>query len=366
MDGNDMKQANILYEPTPISRLGFSADHPELPVCARTVLISQDFSCFAYMLQEYISYGIVSILMPSSLPEASATDQMPSMLRERVRIVSDAAEIEAVGRLLLPIRRTFEVEFEEGSGQLKFTKQFPRDLRKKILEVHQDLKRLAFGFNHSVAVEIDPTRFLDNLYGVRQHTSDPVGRSVLAQLEGLLRYYDTVVFYAQVPSDQTPFSLVTLFDSLINNTRYIEYSELIAGLSVPSTRTRALAKLRELSLFVKSKQMFATGWDYTTKILKVWTGLPLPESKELGSLMTSRTLPPVVNMNKAHERAVEAWRVFGAANKPLHREGSFVDVHWLPPLPSMRLSGEDTILGTVGQLLDQLQSMIDKDAGSQV
>ena len=49
-----MQKNEILYEPLPIGRIGVRRDTEE-------VVVAKDFSCFAHLLEEYISCGAVGI-----------------------------------------------------------------------------------------------------------------------------------------------------------------------------------------------------------------------------------------------------------------------------------------------------------------
>jgi hypothetical protein len=108
-----MKPADILYEPTPIGRIGVRKSDNQ-------VFIGFDYSCFAYMLEEYISYGIVSIVIPSSFPETSVLNDFPELLKKRLKVVDDQQEQEAVARLLFGLRREFNVELAEAENSLRF------------------------------------------------------------------------------------------------------------------------------------------------------------------------------------------------------------------------------------------------------
>jgi hypothetical protein len=107
---------------------------------------------------------------------------------------------------------------------------------------------------------------------------------------------------------------------------------------------------------------------------KVWPGFPLPESKDLGGIISGRTIPAIVDLTEARSRAVENWRFYARQNPPLWRDGKHLGpknvgriatsigiidlagaeiVDWLPPLPSMKAGGpssQTVILGTVGEL----------------
>lgn len=350
-----MQKSEVLYEPLPIARIGVQLDDHE-------VIVTNDFSCFAQMLEEYISFGVVQIVIPASSPEINTVEQMPSLLRKRIKILDDSKEVEAVERLLFNVRREFDVKFLDNLGQLEFPKHTPKDLIIQISRLHSDVKRLALGFNHGIQVEIDTQYSINVLRDLRMKIVDPTSRIVLAQLEALLNNYKDVNFDALILSNDTPQELISIFDRLVNDHKYLQYSDSIARLALPETRDQALVDLREFSRRTSSKEFIASGWNYLTKILKVWTGIPLPESKEIASLIHNKALPPLVNLKEARQRAIQMWRNSGNTNQPLRRDGLPITdkkILWVPPLNSMEVvePGKFTNFGTVGELLKALQEI---------
>jgi hypothetical protein len=142
-----MKPTEILYEPTSITRIGVR-DKDE-------VVFGTDYSCFAYMLEEYISYGIFSIIIPSSSPEKTIMDDIPELVKKRLKIVDDQKEREAVVRLLHGLRKESNVEISDDEGKLTFPKDIDSETQEQIAQIHDDVKRLAFGFNHDVHIELN-------------------------------------------------------------------------------------------------------------------------------------------------------------------------------------------------------------------
>ena len=106
-----MKQGIILYDPVPIGRLGVRKSDEE-------VIIANDYSCFAQMIEEYISYGVVKIAFPLSAPELTSIEQMPTILRNRVEIINDNSEREALHRVLFNLRKEFDVKIDENNDNL--------------------------------------------------------------------------------------------------------------------------------------------------------------------------------------------------------------------------------------------------------
>ncbi|WP_391557111.1 hypothetical protein [Robertmurraya sp.] len=328
------------------------------------VVVANDYSCFAQMLEEYISYGAVQIVIPRSAPETKTLDQMPLVLKNRILIIDDSNEIETLNRLLFKLRKEFEVTIDEEQGFLKYPKNIPQDLRYAIDQGHSDLKKIALGFNHSVQADVHTENSIHNLRFLRAKTTNSETKIVLADLEALLNQYRKVDFDAITPpKNDTPSELISIFDKLINDKHYLNYSESINQLIIPEEREEALMKIRELSRLIRSKNYIGEGWDYVSKILKVWTGIPFPESKAIGSLFNNKELPAFVDMDKARARALEMWLNSDLTSLPLRRDGlpiSNDDIAWLAPMDGMKVSASSNkhfSLGPVGELVKKLQEV---------
>jgi hypothetical protein len=355
-----LKKSEILYEPLPIGRLGVRKDNQE-------VIVAQDFSCFGQMLEEYICFGAVHIIIPSSSPEITTLEQMPRLLKKRIRIIDDSKEIETVYRLLYGLKKEFKFKINEEKNFLYFPKKTPHETIEHIDQVHKDIKKLALGFNHNIQIPINTQLSIESLKFLRTKVSDSATRLILAQIEALLNQYKKIEFEAlSTPKDDTPFELITVFDKLINDEHYLEYSDTITKLSSQITREQAKLKLKELTRLIGSKNYIGKSWDYIVKIIKVWTGVPLPEFKTIASLIKSNELPSLINMDIARKRAVEMWRNSNLTNQPLRRDGLPVldgDIKWMPPLDSMKVRSEDSrtfCLGTVGELKKALDKMLEE------
>lgn len=350
-----MQKSDVLYEPLPIGRIGVRKIDQE-------VIVAKDFSCFANMLEEYICFGTVNIVIPKSAPEITTLDQMPSLLRKRIKVIDDDCEIEAMRRLLFHLRNEFNATLSDEDLYFNFPKDTPREIVANLNKVHFDVKRLAIGFNHGIQVDIDPEASIKSLRFLRDKTVDGQSKVVLAQLEALLRVYGEVKFdAASPPRESTPKELISIFDRLINDAGYLEYSDAIVRLGQPSTRDKALIELREIERGIRSNNYISTGWNYLSKALKVWTGLPIPESGAIASIVKNRSLPPLVNMTEARKHAVEMWKNTELIHSPLRRDGKPVsgdNIHWLPPMDSMEIHSPDNKsfnLGTVGELVKALE-----------
>lgn len=358
-----MKEGIILYDPVPIGRLGVRKSDDE-------VIVANDYSCFAQLLEEYISFGVTKIAISASAPEIKTLDQMPLILRQRMHIIDDTSERETLHRILFNLRKEFEVKIDEEDDYLKFAKGTETIVIDSIENLHTDFKKIALGFNHGIQTDVNTVRLSKSLNFLRSKTKNTETRILLAELEALLNQYEKVEFNAITPpKEDTPKELMNRFDRLINDKNYLAYSDNIQKLSIPDDRNEALLRLRELTRTLKSKNYIAEGWDYVSKLLKVWTGLPFPESKTLASLFKNRHLPSFVDMETARLKAIEMWKATDATHTPLRRDGlpiSNDDITWIPVLDSMKVKTQYNrfgSLGTVGELLkvlEKVQTQIDK------
>ena len=141
----------------------------------------------------------------------------------------------------------------------------------------------------------------------------------------------------------------------------------MSKLNEAETRESALLEVRELARRLSSSRFVVATWDYITKILKVWPGIPLPESKDLAGIISGRTIPATVDLTEPRSRALENWLSYAKQNPPLGRDGRQLEgVQWLPPLSSMRVEGPGSFftLGTVGELLQALEAEVKLSAAS--
>lgn len=350
-----MHKSELLYEPLPVARIGIKKETEE-------VVVGHDFSCFANMLEEYISYGAVKICMPKSAPEIASIEQMPLLLKNRIKIINDNEEIESMRRILHGLRKELEISISDEDQHLKFKKNTPRELIQTVNNVHSIVKKLAIGFNHGIQIDINPDASVQALRYLRETVKDPQTRLVLAQLEALMGLYENVSFNAPTPpKDNPPLEIISIFDRLINDQAYLEYSDSVALLSDPSSRDRALIQIRELERGVRSLSFISSGWNYAAKVIKAWTGVPVPESNTISNLIQGRSLPALIDLQVARENAVSMWGKSELVHAPLGRDGTPLgegEIVWLPPLDSMEIhsfNNRPFTLGKVGELLEALK-----------
>lgn len=355
-----MYKSKLLFEPLPIGRIGVRKNTEE-------VVIANDFSCFAQMLEEYISFGAVDIYMPISSPEVSTLNDMPVLLRNRIKVVEDKNEIEAMRRLLHGLRTELLVKISDNDQSLKFPKGTPGKVRESVEYAHSIVKKLATGFNYGIQVDINPEQATKHFRFLREISSDIQTRVILAQLESLMGLYEGVNFDAPTPpKESAPKELITIFDRLINDQGYLEYSDSVAELAEPATREKALVKIREMERDVRSTSFISTGWNYAAKIIKVWTGVPIPESSAISNLVQGRNLPALIDLQNARSNAVSMWKKTGLVDSPLQRDGSPLEageIKWIPPMNSMRVSSPDNkaaSLGKVSEFLEALKKVSDE------
>ena len=196
---------------------------------------------------------------------------------------------------------------------------------------------------------------------LREVARRPTSRAILASFEGVLSCYEKIGFEAVTPPVDLPEAMVSLFDDLVNDPQYVEYSEAVAELGIIHHRNRALSRIRALGRAIAASDRMVSSWNYVAKTINAWSGVPIPQSSTLSSLVSSKSLPTTVDLQPARERALKMWMTSADHNVPHNRSGypfQSTDVDWLPPLNSASApqSGATYLsLGTVGELLGRLQ-----------
>ena len=292
-----MNGATLLFEPLPIGRLGVRREDD-------AVVIATDYSSFAYILEEFIALGIRKIAVPKSFPEISALSSAPQLLRQRISVFDDANEIEAADRLLQPIMSELKIEIDGETGNVKRPTRLPQTVFSALMRVRRDIKCLALGLNRSVQIEIDVETSKMSTRKLREVIKQPNSRTLLASIEGIFSYYEEISYDAMRPPMNVPSAMVSLFDRLINDPRYVEYSDAVATLGRGQGRRATLSRIQRGAHVIASSDIFAHGWNLIAKAVKVCTHLPIPESNVLSALFPGKTLPTIVALQHARQRAL--------------------------------------------------------------
>jgi hypothetical protein len=355
------EKSEILYEPMPVGRIG-------VRLSDKQVVVAKDFSTYGYMLEEYISYGAVNIVFPKSAPECELITQMPAMLQNRIKIVDDSNEQDIVNRLLYSLRKEFNVKQDEISGNLKFAKNTTHDIIRPIECIHNDLKKLSMGFNHRLQINLNTAESIKSLQFIRKSIVDNSQRLILAQLESTLNQYEEFHIDAMTtPKNSTPTQLINIFDKLINDPLYTNYSTAIASLGVSKNKDLIAQELRVLSRSIGEKNYIATGWDYFTKILQLWLPVPILDSSAIATLIKHKNFPVLINMDAAKSRVLENWKHANFSSYPISRNGSILSeekIDWMPTTNLGTISGQDGTFFSLGKVKDLLKVLLEFKAQS--
>jgi hypothetical protein len=156
---------------------------------------------------------------------------------------------------------------------------------------------------------------------------------VLANIEGILNAYEDIRFETLKPAIDAPNDLITLFDRLVNDPGYLEFSDAVSQLAIPERRQSALVKVRELGRKLMSQQVVMKGWNYIGKVIKAWTGAPIPEAESLATVFSGKVFPPIVDLRRAKQRAINSWLSSYHLMSPISTYGHHIDaeIEWLQP-----------------------------------
>ena len=243
------------------------------------------------MLEEFICLGALQIAIPKSFPEIDALSDAPELLKQRIVILDDDSENVATDRLLYPVMQELGIGIDENSGKLLRPKELPMHVFLGMQCVRQDLKCMILGFNHSLQVDLDSNLTISSSRKLRELIQESNARAMLASLEGFLSFYKDIEFDSISPKLEAPAKMISIFDQLVNDPQYLKLSRTVAKLTDESQRRGALSRLRSIGRGIMSSNVITTGWDATTKILRVWPGIPLPDSSVLSELLSGKTLP---------------------------------------------------------------------------
>lgn len=354
LNESEVKGSTLLFEPLPIARLGVRRDDD-------AVVVGTDFSSFGYLLEEFVSLGVLKIAIPKSFPETSALNSAPKILRQRISIIDDDSEIESIRRILNPLMRELEIGLDEKTGELKKPRGLSRQVFLALQKTRRDLECMALGHNHSIHIDLDPDTARTSARMLREVARGPTSRAILASFEGILSCYEKIEFKAVTPPVDVPSTMVSLFDDLVNNPQYVEYSEAVAKLGIIRHRSHALSRIRALGHAIAASNRIVSSWDYVAKVINAWSGMPIPQSATLSNLFSIKSLPTTVNLQPARERALKMWMASSNHNVPYNRFGyplQRTNVNWLPPLNSASAPQSGATyqsLGTVGELLGRLR-----------
>ncbi|GJL65384.1 MAG: hypothetical protein NPIRA05_03550 [Nitrospirales bacterium] len=357
-----MEHSGVLYDSLPITRLGVRTDD-------EVVVLAPDFSTFAYMLEEYITLATAKIVIPSSIPESKNLTDLPALLKTRVRVIDDSAEREAVSRLLYPLRSELGVKQKAPDARLNFSKAMNSEWRHRINFVHRDLLRLATGFNHNLQVGIYPEGSRHILSNLRKGVSDINARAILAQIEGILGIYGEVSFQSPRPETTSAPELLSLFDRLLNDPDYLQLSDAVSDLALPKKREAALSRIRECGRKLVTNGVVTKGWNFVGKVVKAWTGVPVPEAETLLPLFSGKDFPMFIDLRQARKWAINRWIRSAKTSQPVSASGdTYEGLSWiLPAQPPSDWDGGDIstmTFGTVNDLLKNLERFAQQSPGA--
>ncbi len=180
-----MTGTTILFDPLPVGRLGVHRETEE-------VVVASDFSTFAWMVEEFVSLGVVSICIGRSAPESELVKTMPPLLRRRIKVANDDQEYQATALIMEPMHE--EVGCRVVQGRLVFDRKIPIALKAALIRVRHDLYALAVGLNYGTQIGLNPAGSVAALHHLRTALRDARSRSVATQLLGVLSAYVPLKF----------------------------------------------------------------------------------------------------------------------------------------------------------------------------
>jgi hypothetical protein len=285
-------------------------------------VLERDSSSYPFMIEEIISYGAISIGVPSRGLSIYALDSLPPILKRRIKIIDKDLRIFRMDRALRePICREFGLmRIHDGFG-LKFDLPLPPPVEEAILWLEADWYKFMLGLEYNLQIDVDVTRMREAAILLRRHAKDRATRAVLATIAGILAPYvpmDTgVIETIPMESDE----LIQTFRALVEDETYRAISKEFHGIGFPVRLRQGLSRISTLAKRLVRNRKFKSIVTVSTKTITAATQVPLPDGELAERLLRKQYLPPTLSLASALEKARQAWERSGSEFSALDFRG---------------------------------------------
>jgi hypothetical protein len=334
----------ILFDPMPVARLGIDLQ-------TENVIIGNDFSCVAFMIEEYLAHGMTKLVIPKSRPETSLVPDMPRSVQNRVEICDDAESIASAGRILFHARLQVGATYDDESGRVRFQRETPREIQDNLISAHNIVRRLAFAFRYQTGLEMIAKAARANLTDLRVSLTHTGERSILAELEGVLSQYNPLSFEGVRLDRLDAATTLNALDQILSDPSYTGYSTAISHLGPAEHRRRAFSDIRRYGRLMLESRLASLGWSTLSAVVSAFTGSKLPSLQDLKKDLPPNPMPLMLDLQNARQRAIDSWKV-NPPEVPVtcgrSKSTPARDIAWLAPCPSISASKTGAALNSLG------------------
>lgn len=262
-------------------------------------------SFLTLMVEELISRSAVEVAVGFG-NAAFLVDDLPDLLKKRVRTVDCRRAIEHSLALLQPIGEEFQVEFG-GVGFMGFRRTIEHELKMALFTIGCSLPVFLGGVYDRLQIGIDLAAFRRAVKHVRASARNPSGRAILAAIEGVLNTYNiTQIPEIRYNSEARP-DLVENFQRLVEDQAYLIMSRNAHRLGLTDKSKRAIVLMRRAAKAVLSRKWSRKVLDLGSQTLQTASGLPMPKTEIAAQLLEPGYLPSIVNLSPILRATHSAW-----------------------------------------------------------
>jgi len=272
-------------------------------------VLFRDVTSFEFILESLIAHSACQIVLPSwgKNTDEGLLDNVPQVLRKRVRFVNNYSVWQLVKAILSPIFDEFSIEPLEGGYGLTCRKKLPVRIENPIMTIFTSLPLLLLGLRHKVQVDIDIHKFRKAVSSVRQESRNPEGRANMSVLQGILGCYTPVTIDGLDMVPEASKEHTESFINFLEGSTFEGLSKENFGLGLPLRYRKSVTRIRQIVRKIVSSERFKPLVNASSKPVTIATGVPLPDADLVKAIVPSSYLPPIVSLKPVLEEARMAW-----------------------------------------------------------
>ena len=269
-------------------------------------VISVDFSVLPFFLESLICSGASKVAV-TYLP-SHVIEKLPKPLQNRLILLGKDQAMSEFDVIMQPLSEEFKLEIKVSSVRSKISNNSNPEVSEAILHFVHYLYPFLIGIENNLQIDLNISEFILASNKLRQLCRSSESRTHIAMIEGLLSTYnenEIDSLYPRLTGDRP--ELMKLFYDFLHEKEYLMYSEQNFSLGFPKKLKRAKLKIKHLVKTLMEKEKFKILYDYSSKLVKVATKIPLPDSNAAQSLLKKQYLPPVISLGEIMLNAERNW-----------------------------------------------------------
>ncbi len=269
----------------------------------------RDGSSLAFIAEEMIASGALEIgVRPDSIAFEFASS-LPSILRERFRIIKDAPEIVKLSQnFCSPILEELELIPTSGGRGLQQPKGETSSAHEAATSLYFTLENFLIGMSKNIQVEYDLDSVMTHLAALNSSLRDHDGRSRVSILSMIFNSYTKIDVDSLTIATSDAREKAQVLWEILEDDQYRALSETTYLLGLPRKARRAVRLVsRRVRHVVESKRISAT---LALSRKSVSTALSTPDiepSLLRDLLFVPKYFPPLIEARSAVSRAYKAW-----------------------------------------------------------